>query len=374
MWIEQLPNGNYRYAERYTDPLTGKEKKVSMSNTKKNKRVEKEMFIKLHEKIELKLRKSTAKLNFSELTAKWLMINSKQVKPTTHDTNYYALKQVNNKIGSVQLDKLTAAMINNVLLEYFENDDFVYTTVNDRKKLIIRVINYGLEYGYLTDHTLPTQITIPKINVTAKKDEFKYLERYELAALLNQFEEKNMVEEVRLCKLQTLTGMRFNEMVSLDYRKDIDFENKMITISKNYSPSKKEFFLPKNGKVRKIHFNDEAMQLIQEQVRFDQMKMMKSNLNRENTLLFRTNYDNPYPLQSMNKFLKKIELDSNKELTTHIFRHTFISFMIEQGIDSRLIAEHVGHSNTEMIEKVYSHFTEKMNDNLKRAVNSVQFF
>ncbi|MDN6030735.1 MAG: integrase, partial [Lactococcus plantarum] len=30
MWIENLPNGKYKYFERYRDPLTEKLKKVSV--------------------------------------------------------------------------------------------------------------------------------------------------------------------------------------------------------------------------------------------------------------------------------------------------------------------------------------------------------
>lgn len=371
MWIEQLDNGKYKYIERYLDPLSGKYKKVSLTNIKNNKRVEKEMLLKLQDKIENKLGKTSAKLSFEELSVKWLKVNDKEVKATTHATNEYAIKQVNKKIGSLLLEKLTPAIINRALLDYFEEDGFVYTTVNDRKKLIVRILNFGIEYGYLTDITLPQQIKVPRINVTSKKDDFKYLERYELKAVLDYFESISWFEEARLCALQAYTGMRFNEMVSLDYKKDIDFTNKTITISKTYSPSKKEYYLPKSNKVRVIHFNDDTKKLIYKQMQFDQRKMLKYNLTRDNHLLFRTKHDNPYPLQSMNKYLKRIELPSNKHLTTHIFRHTFISLMVEQGVDTRLIAEHVGHATTEMIEKIYSHFTETMNRRLKEAVENV---
>ena len=47
MWIEELPNGKYKYVERYTDPLTGKTAKVSLTHIKRNNRVEKEMQKKL---------------------------------------------------------------------------------------------------------------------------------------------------------------------------------------------------------------------------------------------------------------------------------------------------------------------------------------
>ena len=37
MWVEELSNGKFRYAERYLDPLTGKQKKVSVTLDKNTK-------------------------------------------------------------------------------------------------------------------------------------------------------------------------------------------------------------------------------------------------------------------------------------------------------------------------------------------------
>lgn len=69
---------------------------------------------------------------------------------------------------------------------------------------------------------------------------------------------------------------------------------------------------------------------------------------------------------------KKIEEPENP-LTTHIFRHTFITRMVEQYVPATLIAEHVGHSDTQMIERVYNHFSEKTEEDLKTAINAIKF-
>ena len=34
MWTEKTKNGKYKHVERYTDPITGKEKKVSVTTEK----------------------------------------------------------------------------------------------------------------------------------------------------------------------------------------------------------------------------------------------------------------------------------------------------------------------------------------------------
>ena len=37
MWVEELPSGKFRYAERFLDPRTGKMKKVSVTLEKNSK-------------------------------------------------------------------------------------------------------------------------------------------------------------------------------------------------------------------------------------------------------------------------------------------------------------------------------------------------
>ena len=44
--------------------------------------------------------------------------------------------------------------------------------------------------------------------------------------------------------------------------------------------------------------------------------------------------------------------------------------MIENNIPSKLIAEHVGWSDTQML-KVYAYFSEQMNNELKEAIAKI---
>lgn len=132
-------------------------------------------------------------------------------------------------------------------------------------------------------------------------------------------------EILRLCRIQVNTGMRFNEMVALNYTDDIDLEKRIIYITKNYDAINKVFTSPKTGDSRSIDINVETATIIKEQIEFDKLKMIKYNLSRKDPLLFRNKKDNPISLREINRKLKGIEI-KDKSLTTHIFRHTFIRF------------------------------------------------
>jgi len=368
MWIEELPNGKYKYAERYTDVITGKQRKVSLTHTKRNNRVEKEMFIKLQEKIEKKNAKTNADIDFQTLTDKWLKVFEKQVKPSTFNNNQSYMNVINRDIGAIRLDHLKVSHINSAILKLFDKG-YGYDTVKGMTSGIKNIVWFGLKYGYLKDRELLHGIHLPKIN-RRKKDEFKYLERDELKRMTEQLLEAGYEEIARMALIQTYTGMRHGELIALDYDKHIDFKEKTITIERTWYHRKKVFQTPKSGKTRTIHFNKETEQLLREQIQFSKLKTLQRGLDKNKRLLFINYHNDPFTNNYTNELLNRYVDIPGKRVTTHIFRHTFITLMIEQGVELSLIAKHVGHSNTDMIQKVYAHFTNKMDDDLKSAVDN----
>lgn len=61
-------------------------------------------------------------------------------------------------------------------------------------------------------------------------------------------------------------------------------------------------------------------------------------------------------------------------MTSHIFRHTYVSLAVEQGIDKDTIAKQVGHANTKMIDNIYLHITEKMEQDIADKLHSFQIY
>lgn len=43
----------------------------------------------------------------------------------------------------------------------------------------------------------------------------------------------------------------------------------------------------------------------------------------------------------------------------HMFRHTYITFLLQQGLDATKIRRVVGHTNTQLIDRVYGHLLEQ---------------
>ena len=47
----------------------------------------------------------------------------------------------------------------------------------------------------------------------------------------------------------------------------------------------------------------------------------------------------------------------DKKVTPHLLRHTAATYMLRRGVDSLLVAQVLGHSSLQMIQRVYSHLT-----------------
>ncbi|API89004.1 hypothetical protein BKP56_06935 [Marinilactibacillus sp. 15R] len=367
MWIEQLPNGKYKYVERYEDPLTGKVKKVSLTHIKKNNRVEKEMFMKLQDKIEKKLdlKDVDSKITLRELSDKWLKVYSENAKLSSVSRTKGSLNTLNEVLGDVQVSKIKASHINNYFLNKMNARELVYSSASQLKSNVSRVLKHGQTYHGLYTENIIKAIEIPKINIT-EKDEYNYLERNELNKIVETFTQSNDLELKRMVVFQASTGMRYGEMASLDYKTDIDFSDQSISINKTYDFRNKIFTSPKSGDDRIIYFNKDIAKLLREQIYYTQLLTMSRGLPKENTQLFKTPFGNVIQHRKVNSKLKKVELD--KRVRTHTLRHTFVSLAVEKGISKDLIAKQVGHSDTKMIEVIYSHFTKGMQKQQKEAM------
>nr|WP_263595698.1 tyrosine-type recombinase/integrase [Streptococcus pneumoniae] len=62
---------------------------------------------------------------------------------------------------------------------------------------------------------------------------------------------------------------------------------------------------------------------------------------------------------------------NRKNLSSHIFRHSHISFLAESGLPIKSIMDRVGHSNAKMTLEIYSHTTEDMEDKLVNKLDTI---
>lgn len=358
MWIEELPNGKYKYVERYEDPLTGKTRKVSLTSTKKNNRVEKEMTKRLLKKIEQKKSRNVIEdITFQQLVNEWLNLYQERVKPSTYTVTRNNLNSLVDEFGEFKLKKMRPTHINRFILNRHA-DGISRNTLSIYVSLFNRLFKHAVMYGYLKDNPIRDKIQLP-YSPARKKPDFKFLERDEIKGLIEHLQENGHESFARFTLLMVNLGTRFGELASVRFE-DINFDDNKINIDRTFSRATYKFQTPKTGK-RQIYFHDDMRSVLADQIKYAKVKMLERGADKSNTLLFKSKGDMPIAIDYYNQELKTFK----PKLSSHWLRHTYISLMIEQGVNPRIIAEQVGHTDTTMIDRIYSHFTQTMKQQQK---------
>lgn len=369
MWKEQTKSGKTRFVERYTNPLNNKDMKISITVDKVTKAIEKDMPFMLQEKFESKInelkKESEKDYTFEAISKEWLKLHKERVKLSTYRNHVNALSVFNKEFGDQLLSEISKESINKYFLKKLQSKEYGYSHAASVFNLISRVIKYAYKFEGIDRVDLLSAIEIPKLNLSSK-DDLKYLTDEELQVVFNYFKDQHKFEHLRLVQIQVSTGLRFNELVSLR-ESDFDFDNNCITVERNYDFIGKNFTSPKSGFSRTVYFNNQLIPIIKEQIIISKMKAVRYNLDRNDLLLFQSKHGNPFILNKFNLMLRDIEIEG-KKVTSHIFRHTYITKAVEQGINKDIIARQVGHADTKMIDKVYAHFTEQMEAEQKEAI------
>lgn len=110
MWIENLPNGKYKFVERYTDQK-GKERRVSITRTKKTKKIQEETYLLLQERIKEKLDQGEDK-TLKQVIEEWKSIHFQTLKVNTIKCHQSRIKVLYDYFGeSIGITVLTAPLL-----------------------------------------------------------------------------------------------------------------------------------------------------------------------------------------------------------------------------------------------------------------------
>ena len=95
----------------------------------------------------------------------------------------------------------------------------------------------------------------------------------------------------------------------------------------------------------------------------------------DRSYIFVTNRGVPIQRNSFNESIKaanhRLEHPINKPISSHIFRHTLVSYLAEKGVPLKAIMDRVGHEDSDTTMKIYTHVTNKMKDKVVDMINEL---
>lgn len=364
MWVEETKNGKYKVGERYTDPLTGKRKKVSVTiekNTKKAIRAAEQI---LNQKIHEKSSKVTMQnVTIKQFTDAYLKDQRRINKPSTVRRNEFAVKNVIELFGADTLaDSLNAGYVRQVLLDSGKDKG----TLNEFLTRFKAIFRWGYCNDYIKDISFLAKLKLFKEDSPDDDIKSQYLERDELETLL----ENMYVEKWRnLTILLVLSGLRIGEALAIT-TKDIDLKNREISVTKTYDTNNHltNYTTKTDSSTRIVYIQDELLPLIKSLKRDALAESFTTGCN----LLFQEN-GKEYRYDAYRKYLRITSVNClNQHIKPHMLRHTHISLLAEQGLTLDEISRRVGHKDSGITRRVYFHVTKNMERQERERIKEIK--
>lgn len=380
MWMEELPNGKYKFFERYKDPYTEKLKKVSVTVEKKTPQARNQAAILLQEKINKKLEDKNK--NISDITFKELYDEFEDNwKNGVRESTIYAANHVKNEIfnqieGDYLVRNIDRRLLQKVIDQLIKDGRSRNYTSKIKFKLN-QIMKYALRMNYINSNEM-LFVELPRKITTSddlKKKRTKYLDQKEFNLFIKTLQKEalrdyRLNKYIHIAKVLFLTGMRYGELAALSYKEDIDFSKKTIHIRHTYDFRLKKRTAPKTAKSdRIITAPQKVLDIIKEQI----LENTKNGFDTDS--IFINTLGEPItsarviiPLKNHGK---KLGIDKN--ITTHMFRHSHISLLAELGIPLTAIMDRVGHSDSKTTLEIYSHVTQKMVSDISSKLDKIKF-
>ncbi|WPL33075.1 tyrosine-type recombinase/integrase [Enterococcus faecalis] len=324
MWIEELPNGKYKYFERYKDPYTEKYRRVSVTLNSKSNQAKKQAMMELQDKINNRMeKKDQKKVSLENLLNSWWQQHQLSIRKTSVKAYGKILKYI---FSNMNVDVL----IRNTDTKFFQ--DFINDLPHswEYKKKFKSVLNMSFTYAQdmgMIDENPINRVKVVKPPLTKENFEnieSKYLEEREVYQLLSYYYSTfQSVHHGRLAEFMYLTGLRAGEAISLtinDYVKNEHaiLVNGTLDYSNGYKNATKE--LPKTlASFRKVELSNRAVEIIEELILEREIKFKE-----QTNYLFVGKTGNPIQVNSFNASLKKANESLgknkiNKTISSHIF-------------------------------------------------------
>ena len=207
-------------------------------------------------------------------------------------------------------------------------------------------------YSYLTNKAMliksnPIEnLELPR----AEKSLPKYLTLQEAQKLLRSIETRNTERDYCIITLFLNCGMRLSELCGIDID-DINLDNRTVRI------------FGKGRKERIVALNDACIAAIQAYL------PLRNKIETVTGAMFlstrKTRITNRRVEQIIEECLKAAGL-SNLGISTHKLRHTAATLMYQNGVDTLLLKEVLGHESTATTE-IYTHINSA---NVRKAIES----
>lgn len=315
---------------------------------------------------------SIAKLPFLDLTQNYLKYKSPpRVREVTHiDYKYVADFYILPFFKNMDVYKIKKSdIVNwhdwlNTKVAKRSQQPLSYSKKTKIHEYLSSMLNYAIKFFDLQINVAQQVGNFPDSN--PQKPEMLFWTEKEFLTFISEVKE---LEYKTLFSFLYLTGARKGEALASTW-KDINFENKLISINKSVTFKTKEkaaykITAPKNfSSNRTIYLPDTLVELL--------LNYKKHCLSYEGfaETWFVFGMKRPIPPETIRRiFNAYCEQAKVKQIRIHDFRHSHASLLINKGQNILAVAQRLGHSDIEQTLNTYSHLMPEEQKKLLVAIN-----
>lgn len=370
MWSEIQKNGTVKYCERYTDPLTEKVKKVTVTMQKASPQNKNKATRILNAKIDAALDSVYAdkKTTLRELHDVYSAAQCVTYKLSTTKRNNIIINSVLDILDEDAIvNNLSAQYVNSRFLDSGKNISTLNTYITRFKAML----NWGYKNDYHDNYRLISKLELFTDQTQEENTQSKYLEPAEITKLLEYMQDQNMWHWYYVTEFLVLTGLRFGELAALKDT-DVSLQDLTIHIDKTYDSNNDVVTTPKtDNSIRDIHIQPELITVIKKIRLWRKEKMLERNLS---TTLFISDISTGSYISyaAYDNYLKrKSKLVLNHQISPHKLRHTHASLLAANGMTPDQIARRLGHGRSDVTQDIYIHVTQQVVANDNKTIDSI---
>ena len=256
---------------------------------------------------------------------------------------------------------ITKRDINLLILE-LKRKNLSNKYINCLLGFILAVFNYGIDNDWISKNPVKKIEKLPR----EKKDP-RFLDEEEMELFIKAIQDFPIRKRIALL-FALFTGVRISELTAVEWQ-DFDFTKRTILINKQYYKGK--LSSPKTYKSTRILNMCERLR--------SALLELKSESKVLSKIVFCSSTGG---YMSQDKFVKiwfkkAMRRIGKPDFNFHGLRHTYATYLIQNGVSIHYVSESLGHSSPQTTLNIYDHILPKVNnmamdlfDNLEKSQNN----